>query len=97
MIRYSTSRSTICLANPSALTELASRIEREYRELLDLREQVKKAEATTATRSWPRGQLKTCSGLVTRVVSRRPITRQRKEITKRELYTMLAEAVRNTL
>ena len=91
MIRYSTSRS------PSALTQLVSRIEREYRELLDMREQVKKAEAVAASRSWPRVQLKTCSRPVTRVVSRRPITRQRKEITKRELYTLLAEAVRNTL
>jgi hypothetical protein len=91
MIRYSSSRS------PSALTELVSRIEREYRELLDLREQVKKAEATAAVRSRPRFQLKTCSRPVTRVVMRRrPITGQRKEITKRELYTMLAKAVRNT-
>jgi len=57
MIRYSTSRSTIRPTNPSALSELVSRIEKEYRELLDLREQVRKAEAA-AKRLGPRGKLK---------------------------------------
>jgi hypothetical protein len=95
MIRYSTSRSTIRLASPNTPTELVSPIERAYRELQELREQVKKAEAA-AKRPLPRGQLKACSRPVPRVVSRRPIARQRKEITKRELYTMLAEAIRNT-
>jgi hypothetical protein len=97
MIRYLTSRSTIRPASPNSLTELVGSIEREYRELLKLREQVKKAEAAAAKRPEPRRQLETGSRPVPRVVSRRPITRQRKEITKRELYTMLAKAVRNTL
>ena len=42
MIRYSNSNSTIRLTNPNKLTELFSPLEKEYRELLDLREQVKK-------------------------------------------------------
>ena len=63
MIRYSTSRSTIRLANQNTLTELVSAVEKEYRELLDLREQVKKAEAD-AKRFEPRGKLKVCAGPV---------------------------------
>jgi len=96
MIRYSTSRSTIRLANQNTLTELVSAVEKEYRELLDLREQVKKAEAD-AKRFEPRGKLKVCAGPVARVVSsRKPIARRSQEFTKRQLYAILAEAVRNT-
>jgi hypothetical protein len=43
MIKHSTCRSTIRLTNPSALTRLASPVEKEYRELLDQREQVRDA------------------------------------------------------
>lgn len=93
MIRYS--RSTIHLNSPNALTELVSPLEKAYRELLDLREQVEKAEAA-AERLRPRGKLKTCAGPVARVVSRKPITRRYGEFTKRQLYAILAEAVRNT-
>jgi hypothetical protein len=63
MIRYSNSRSVIRLTNPNALTELFSPVEQEYRELLDLREQVKKAEAA-AKGLGQRGKLKTCAGPV---------------------------------
>ena len=95
MIRHSNPNSTIRLTNPNAPTEAFSPLEKEYRELLDLREQVKKAEAA-AKRLGPRGELKTCDRPVARVVSRRPITRWSGELTKRQLYDMLAEAVRNT-
>jgi hypothetical protein len=95
MVRYSTSRSTIRLTNPNALTELVSRVEKEYRELLDLRERVKKAEAA-AKRLGSRGKLKTCARPVARVVSRKPIKGRPVEFSKRQLYAMLAEAVRNT-
>jgi len=71
MIRYPNSNSTTRLTNPNALTELFSPIEKEYRELLDLREQVKKAEAA-AKRLGSRRRLKTCAGPVTRRVSRKP-------------------------
>jgi hypothetical protein len=94
MIRYSASLSTI-RPTKNALTEVVSPLEKEYRELLDLREQVKKAEAAAKCLG-PRGQLKTCAGPVARVVSRKPITRRSGEFTKRQLYAMLAEAVRNT-
>jgi hypothetical protein len=77
MIRYSTSRSTIRLTNSTGLTKLVSPVEREYRELLDLREQVKKAEAAAKCLG-PRGKLKTCAGPVVRIVSRKPITRHNK-------------------
>jgi len=95
MIRYSTSRSTIRPTNPSALSELVSRIEKEYRELLDLREQVRKAEAA-AKRLGASVKSKTCAVPVARIVSRKPITRPFGEFTKRQLYAILAEAVRNT-
>ena len=91
MTRRSNSNSTIRLIDSNALTELVQ----QYRELLELREQVKKAEAA-AKRLGPRRQLKTCAVPVPRVVSRKPITRQSREFTKRQLYAMLAEAVRNT-
>jgi hypothetical protein len=95
VIRYSIARSTIRLTNPNALTKLVSPVVREYRELLDLREQVKKAEAA-AKRLGPRGKLKTCAGPVARTVSRKPVTRRSGEFTKRQLYAILAGAVRNT-
>lgn len=41
-------------------------------------------------------QLAACAHPVDRVVWRKPAVRQRKEFTKRQLYAMLAEAVRNT-
>jgi len=46
-------------------------------------------------------QLAACARPLDRVVWRKPavrktVTRQQKEFTKRQLYTMLAEAVRNT-
>ena len=75
MIRYSASRSTIRLTDPSALTELVSPVEKEYRELLDLRERVKKAEAA-AKRLGPRSKLKMPARPVARVVSRKPMTRR---------------------
>ena len=37
-----------------------------------------------------------CSRPVEKIVSRKAVTRQPKEFTKRQLYAMLAEAVRNT-
>ncbi len=41
--------------------------------------------------------LAACARPVAKVVSsRKPVTRQPKEFTKRQLYAMLAEAVRNT-
>lgn len=95
MIRYSASRSTIRVTNPNSLIELISPIEREYRELLNLRERVKKAEAV-AKRLVPHDKLETCARPVGRVVSQKPITRRSGEFSKRQLYTMLAKAVRNT-
>jgi GcrA cell cycle regulator len=41
-------------------------------------------------------QLAACSRPVDRVVWRKRVVRQQKEFTKRQLYAMLAEAVRNT-
>lgn len=95
MTRYSTSRSMIRLTRPNTSTELISPVEKEYRELLDLREQVKRAEAV-ARRLMPHDELKTCARPVARVVSRNPIKRRSGEFTKHQLYAMLAEAVRNT-
>jgi GcrA cell cycle regulator len=44
-----------------------------------------------------RPALAACARPVTKVVSsRKPVTQQPKELTKRQLYAMLAEAVRNT-
>ena len=40
--------------------------------------------------------LAACARPVAKVVSRKPVVRQPKEFTKRQLYAMLAEAVRNT-
>ena len=65
MTRRSNSNSTIRLIDSNALTELVQ----QYREPLDLREQVKKAEAA-AKRLEPRRQLTTCAGRpVAKVVS----------------------------
>ncbi len=41
-------------------------------------------------------QLAACHRPVAKVVSRKTVVRQPKEFTKRQLYAMLAEAVRNT-
>ena len=40
--------------------------------------------------------LAACARPVEKMVSRKTVTRQPKEFTKRQLYAMLAEAVRNT-
>jgi GcrA cell cycle regulator len=40
--------------------------------------------------------LAACSRPVAKIVSRKTVVRQPKEFTKRQLYAMLAEAVRNT-
>jgi hypothetical protein len=82
--------------NPSAPNKLLSSIETEYRELQDLRERVRKAEAAAAKRLRPRGTLARCARPVAKMVSRKPVMRQPQEFTKRQLYDMLAEAVRNT-
>jgi hypothetical protein len=101
MIRYSTYRGTNYPTDPSAPIELLGSIAKEYRELQELREQVRKAEAAAAERLRPRGKLAECTRPVVRVVSRkrvmrRPVTRQPSEFTKAELRAVLAEAVRNT-
>jgi hypothetical protein len=96
MNRYSSSRATLCLARPNELTELVSPVQKAYRELLDLRERVKIAEAAAKRLGARRDTLKTCARPVARVVSRKRMTRQPREFTKRQLYAMLAEAVRNT-
>jgi len=41
-------------------------------------------------------QLAACTRPVDKVVWRKPVVRQQQEFTKRQLYDMLAEAVRNT-
>ena len=41
-------------------------------------------------------QLAACTRPLDRVVWSKPVVRQQKEFTKRQLYAMLAEAVRNT-
>jgi GcrA cell cycle regulator len=40
--------------------------------------------------------LAACARPVAKIVSRKPVTRLRQEFTQRQLYAMLAEAVRNT-
>lgn len=40
--------------------------------------------------------LAACARPVAKIVSRKTVTRQRQEFTQRQLYAMLAEAVRNT-
>jgi hypothetical protein len=50
MIRYSTYRYTNRRTNPSTPTQLLSSLEKEFRELQDLRERVREAEAAAAKR-----------------------------------------------
>jgi hypothetical protein len=90
MIRYS---------NPSTPIELLASIAKEYRELQQLREQVREAEAAAAKRASLRGKSAECTHSVARVVSRKGVTRrprQPRDSTKTELRAMPAEAVRNT-
>ena len=54
MIRYSSYRGTNYPTNPSTPDQLLSSLEKEYRELQDLRERVKKAEAAATKRLGPR-------------------------------------------
>ena len=68
MIRYFTSHSTICRISPGALTVLVSPIQRAYRELLQLREQVKAAQAA-ANRPRAHDKLKTCARPAARLVT----------------------------
>jgi hypothetical protein len=96
MTRHSTYRGTNYRTNPSAPTKLLSSMETEYREVQDLRERVRKAEAAAAKRLRARGKLATCARPVAKMVPRKRVTRQPQEFTKRQLYAMLAEAVRNT-
>jgi hypothetical protein len=56
MIRYSSYRGTNYRTNPSAPTEPLCSVAREFRELQDLRERVKNAEAAAAARLRPRGR-----------------------------------------
>ncbi len=90
MIRYLTYRGT------KRTIDVLDSIEKEYRELLELREKVRKAEIAAAARLRLRGKSAECTRRSARVVLRKRVTRQRKEFTKRELYAMLAEAARNT-
>jgi hypothetical protein len=96
MIRYSYCPGTNYRTNLSAPTQLLSSLEKEYRELQDLRERVREAEAAAAKRLRPRVKLKTCGRPVSTVASRKRVTQNPEQFTKRQLYTMLAEAVRNT-
>ena len=96
MIRYSTYRGTNYQTDPSAPIESLGSIAKEYRELQELREQVRQAEAAAAK---PRGKLAERTRPVAKVVSRKCVTRRPRrprEFTKAELRAMLAEAVRNT-
>jgi hypothetical protein len=54
MIRYSSYRVTNYPTRSNASTDLLRSLETEYHELKDLREQVRKAEATAATRKTAR-------------------------------------------
>jgi hypothetical protein len=56
MIRYSAYGGTNYRMNPSALTNLPCSLATEYRELKDLRERVRKAEAAAAKHLGPRGR-----------------------------------------
>jgi hypothetical protein len=71
-------------------------IAKEYRELWELREKVRKAEIAAAEVLKLRGKSSECTRPVARVVSRKRVTRQSREFTRRELYAMLADAARNT-
>jgi hypothetical protein len=96
MIRYSTYRFTNLLTNPSTPIQPLSSLETEYRELQDLRERVREAEAAAAKRLRSRVKLKTCGRPVSMVASRKRVTQNPEQFTKRQLYTMLTEAIRNT-
>jgi|HubBroStandDraft_5_1064220.scaffolds.fasta_scaffold225765_2 hypothetical protein len=102
MIRHSNYRSTNRRTNPSTPIQPISSLENEYQELQDLRERVREAEAAAAAetaaakRPRPCVKLKTCSRPVSRVASRKRDTLHPEQFTKHQLYSMLAEAVRNT-
>ena len=91
-----THRPKNCRPNQGALIELVDPIEKEYIELLNLREQVREAEAAAERLRQRRKSAESIRPLA-RVVQRRPITRQPGEFTKSQLYAMLADAVRNTV
>jgi hypothetical protein len=96
MIRYSTYRSTNRRTNPSTPIHPLNSLEEEYRELQELRELVREAEAAAAKRPRPRSNLMTCGRPMSTAASRKRVTQHTEQFTKRWLYTMLAEAVRNT-
>jgi hypothetical protein len=96
MIKYSTYCSTNRLTNSSTPIQPSSSLEKEYRELLDLRESVREAEAAAAKRHQSRVKLMTCGRPVSTVATRKRATQYPEQLTKRQLYTMLAEAIRNT-
>ena len=56
VIRYSSYHGTNYRTKPSARTDLLRSLETEYRELQDLRQRVRKAEAAAAMRLRPRGR-----------------------------------------
>jgi hypothetical protein len=86
MIRYS---------NPSTPIELLGSIAKDYRELQDLREQVREAEAAAKRASLSGKSVHSVARAVSRkCVTRRP--RRPRDFSKTELRAMLAEAVRNT-
>ena len=66
---------------------------------LDLKRGHKPPTAKPKIRPMPKPRpvlLAACARPVDKVVSRKPLAKQPKEFTKRQLYAMLAEAVRNT-
>ena len=94
MIRYSSYHT-----NPNAPIQSLGSIAKEYRELQQLREQVRQAEAAAAERPESRVKLAECTRPAAKVVSRNYVhvaSRQSREFTKRQLHAMLSEAVRNT-
>jgi hypothetical protein len=65
-------------------------------ELQDLRERVTDAEAAAPKRPRSRVKLMTGGRPLSTVASRKRVTQHPEQFTKRQLYTMLAEAVWNT-
>src|SRR6202165_4473356 len=65
---------------------------------LDLKRRHKPPTAKPKIRPVPkrRPALAACSRPVAKIVSRKTVVKKPKEFTKRQLYAMLAEAVRNT-
>jgi GcrA cell cycle regulator len=66
---------------------------------LDLKRRHKSPTAKPKIRPVPKRRpalLAACSRPATKIVSRKTVVKQPKEFTKRQLYAMLAEAVRNT-